>query len=188
MLDPSDVFETPITSAEATELKLSPSQFVALDLMLQGSTLVAASRAAGVTRKTLYRWMHHDPKFQAAFNAWQLDAITSARARLLALTDDAVNTVGARLKVDGRLAFSLLKSMGALDRPEPGSTDPDDIEQLMETNRAKERAKMREAQFEAKLEEFGLGPMGPGPRLMEIQARMKQAREEIAAGRGRVKS
>jgi transposase-like protein len=141
MLDPDDVFQTPITSAEATELALSPAQFVAIDLMLQGSTMVAAARSAGVTRKTLYRWLHHDPKFQAAYNAWQLDALTSARSRLLAMTDDAVNTLAARVKTDGRLAFSLLKSLGTLDRPTPGSTDPEEIEvqRQLEAQRAQEK-------------------------------------------------
>jgi hypothetical protein len=156
-LDPSDRSATPITSAEATELALSPAQFIAIDLMLQGNTLVAAARSAGVTRKTLYRWLHHDPKFQAAYNAWQLDLLTSARSRLLSLTDDAVNTLTVHVKTDGRLALALLKSLGTLDRPTPGSTDPEEIAQRMKIERRETEAELNESDFIASLGGLGTG-------------------------------
>ena len=119
--------------------------------------MVAAARTAGVTRKTLYRWLHHDARFQAAYNAWQLDALTSARARLLAMTDDALNTLAARIKTDGRLAFSLLKSLGTLDRPTPGSTDPEEVSQCMEIERREKENKLRENDLFASLGSLGLG-------------------------------
>jgi hypothetical protein len=119
--------------------------------------MVASARSAGVTRKTLYRWLHHDPKFQAAYNAWQLDAITSAHSRLLAMTDDAVNTVGVSVKTDGRLAFALLKSLGAMDRPTPGSTDPEEISQQMEIERRKKESILEAESFLSSIGGLGLG-------------------------------
>ena len=122
--------------------------------------MVAAAKSAGVTRKTLYRWLHHDPKFQAAYNAWQLDAITSARSRLLAMTDDAVNTLGTSVKSDGRLAFALLKSLGTLDRPTPGSTDPDEVAQRMKIEQRESESESEESDFLSVTGGFGI----PKPR------------------------
>jgi hypothetical protein len=70
-----------------------------------------------------------------------LDALTGARTRILAMGDAAVTTVGAAVKTDARIALTVLKSLGMLDRPTPGSTDPEEIEQLqkLEKKRAEEK-------------------------------------------------
>ena len=155
MLDPSDGFFEPITREEATELALSPAQYLAIDLMLQGNTLVASARSAGVTRRTLYNWLHHDPKFQAAYNAWQADVVTSARSRSLGMLDDAANTLGVAVKTDGRLAFSVLKSMGVLETPTPGSMDPEEVAQRLEIEKREKESKLKDDEFFASI--GGLG-------------------------------
>jgi hypothetical protein len=75
-------------------LSLTPPQRKAIEKLTAGHTVADSATAAGVNRCTLYRWLKHDPEFQAAYNAWQQDAIATARGRLLALTDTAVTAVG----------------------------------------------------------------------------------------------
>jgi hypothetical protein len=129
---------------EAKAFALSREQRRAIEMMLNGSTLGVAASAAGVTRMTLYRWLKHDANFQAAYNAWQQDALVAARTRLLALTDVAVTTVSHAAKHDARIALSLLKSLGALERPTPGSTDPTEVRQRIEIDRQKADAQLGE--------------------------------------------
>ena len=85
--------------AEAGELVggsaggLSQSQEMALAALRGGQTFVRAAEEAGVTRMTLYRWLRGNAHFRAAFNAWQEEAVESARARLIKLADQAVDVV-----------------------------------------------------------------------------------------------
>jgi hypothetical protein len=144
VLDGSGGVITPITREEATELALSPAQYMAIDLLLQGNTLIASAQSAGVTRRTLYRWLHHDAKFRAAYNAWQADVVTSARSRSLGMLDDAANTLAVAVKTDGRLAYAVLKSMGVLEKPVPGSMDPEEIKQAMEIEEREKENQLKE--------------------------------------------
>ena len=153
--------EAALSPAELIALALLPEQRTAIEKMLSGHTLVASATAAGVTRMTLYRWLHHDPKFQAAYNAWQLDAITGAQTKLLAMTNTAVNTVGQAIRTDAKVAITLLKSVGALDRPRPGSTDPEEVKTLMEIAAMYHKNRMDEEYFNAK-NLHGTGPGVPG--------------------------
>ena len=116
-----------------------------------GCTLISAADAAGVTRMTLYRWLNHDAKFQAAYNAWQQDAVLNARTKVLSMADTAVNTVGHALKTDARLAFRFLQSLGTLTHPTPGPTDPTEVAQRMRADRQKAEAKLGEDLFHASL-------------------------------------
>jgi transcriptional regulator with XRE-family HTH domain len=135
----------------ALALALSPSQLTAIEQMLSGHTLVAAANAAGITRMTLYNWLHHDAKFQAAYNAWQLDAVTRMRTKLLSISDIATNTVSQAVRSDARLAFAVLKELGGLDRPTPGSTDPEEVEQVMEIEQRKAEERLGEQLFWASI-------------------------------------
>ena len=83
-------------------MQLSPPQRTAIQLLTSGKTVVDSALAAGVSRATLYRWLKDDPNFQAAHNAWQHDAIATARSKLLALTDAAIETVRCALLKDGK--------------------------------------------------------------------------------------
>jgi alpha-beta hydrolase superfamily lysophospholipase len=133
-----------LSAAEQLALALSPAQLLALEKMLSGHTLIASADAAGVTRMTLYSWLHRDAKFQAAYNAWQLDALTRVRTKLLSMADIAANTIAQAIKSDARLAFAVLKALGGLDRPTPGSTNPEEVEQVMEIEQRKAEEKLGE--------------------------------------------
>jgi hypothetical protein len=139
---------TPLLSAaEAVALSLSPAQLLAMGRMLSGHTLGDAAGAAGVTRMTLYRWLHYDAKFQAAYNAWQLDALTSIRTKLMSIGDAAVNTIGRAVKTDPKVALAVLKALGTLEPPKPGSTDPEEVLQRMEVERRDKEEKMAEERY-----------------------------------------
>src|SRR5438309_1129369 len=43
---------------------LPPDQLLVIDLLLTGGSLTHVADAARIDRKTLYRWRHHDPRFQ----------------------------------------------------------------------------------------------------------------------------
>src|SRR5260221_559194 len=83
-----------VSAAEARALALSPAQRTAIEKLTCGHTLVDSATAAGVNRTTLYRWLKSDAQFQAAYNAWQQDALATARARMLGLTDVALTSLG----------------------------------------------------------------------------------------------
>jgi hypothetical protein len=174
--------EPPLYPDEVTALALSPSQLTAIQKMLSGHSLGASAGAAGVTRQTLYNWIHHDPKFQAAYNAWQLDALTSVRTKLLAMGDSAVNTVSRAVKHDPKIALAVLKAIGTLTAATPGSTDPEEVEERMELNRSQEQQELGEKMFWASI--GSVGPSGTAA-MKEIrrQREEKERREKEGAGK-----
>jgi len=127
-----------VTPAEATALMLSKPQRTAIIQLTSGSTRSAAAIAAGVTRATLYKWLNHDPAFQAAFNAWQKDLITTTQGQLLAASQEAVAVVlSAIRRGDARLAWKLLQSQGLIAPPNPGPTDVRELQLRQELDRKK---------------------------------------------------
>lgn len=132
--------------AAAAAEGLSPPQRSALERMAAGGTATAAAAAAGVSRQTVHRWLRDDPAFAAAHNAWQAAAVESARGRLLALADAAVDTVAAALAHgDAKTALVVLQRQGLLAPPTPGPTDP----ALVARQDRHRRARAAQAQFEA---------------------------------------
>src|SRR5205823_5410865 len=115
---------------------------------------------------------------------WQLDALTCARTRLLAATDDAVTTVVGAVRTDPRIALTILKSLGTLDRPTPGSTDPEEVEQRMDLARQKAEADLGQQAFFASLGSIGLGGLGlgggsKGLLSQSLRAEMEKDREVL---------
>jgi hypothetical protein len=76
---------------------------------------------------TIHRWFG-DPVFLAAFNDWQQEVATTARARLLAGVEDALNTVLSAVR-DGNatIAWRLLQGQGFTTGHAVGPTDPAEI-------------------------------------------------------------
>ena len=125
-----------VTPAEAAALQLTPAQRTAIIQLTSGATRSAAAMAAGVTRTTLYKWLNHDPNFQAAFNAWHKDLITTAQGQLLAASQEAINAVlNAIRRGDARLAWKLLESQGLTKLATPGSTDVAQLQRQAELDR-----------------------------------------------------
>ena len=123
--------------------------------MTAGYSLAHSAAAAGVHRTTLYRWLTHDPNFAAAYNAWQHDALATARGRLLALTDTAVTSVGRSIaKGDGRLALQLLDRLGLTTAVKPGPTDPADVQRDQNVEQRLRKLERRKAESKLKLDEL----------------------------------
>ena len=149
-----------VTLAEAAALELTGPQRAAIVRLTSGSSHVEAATAAGVSRMTLYRWLNHDPAFQAAFNAWQRDVLSTARGQLTAMTRDALAAVmGAIRGGDARLAWKLLESQGVTAKPVAGPTDVEELRRREELERKKreigerkERNRVAKEEFEAEMD------------------------------------
>jgi hypothetical protein len=144
-----------VSPAEARAMPLSPAQRTAIEKLTSGHTLVDSATAAGVNRTTLYRWLKHDPAFQAAYNAWQHDALATARGRLLALSDIAVTAVSkAMQRGDGRLALKVLERMGIAERPTPGPTDTEEVKREQAVENKSREIERRKAEERVRFEEL----------------------------------
>jgi hypothetical protein len=85
-----------------------------------------AAAAARVHRSSLSRWLHHDPNFRAAYNAWRRELIDSTHAKLLHTAELATGAIHRAIaKGDGRLALALLDRLG-LASPAAASVGPTD--------------------------------------------------------------
>jgi len=124
----------PPSPEESDSLNLTPPQRIALEHILLGSQLSVAARVAGVTRMTLYRWFHHDPNFQAAYNTWQADAILNSRTRFLAMTNTATSTLECAVQSDPRIALAVLKATGILQPAIAGPTEPEECRRQIDLN------------------------------------------------------
>lgn len=69
--------------------KLTPKQEQAIRALLTSKNVGEAAVAAGVSERTLYRWLT-DPAFRAALSVAEGDLLDAATRRLLTLQDDAI--------------------------------------------------------------------------------------------------
>jgi hypothetical protein len=130
------------------DLGVSVPQEKAIAALAIGRSAIEAAVEAGVSRRTLHRWMREDAAFIAAYNAWRRDATQSARGRMMALTNDAVDALAAAVrKGDGRLALQLLKSLGVAATEPEGPVDPKTVARERELKRLKEESEMMKKEF-----------------------------------------
>lgn len=123
----SIVVASPVGIAHlGTELGDLPArQRTALVSLAAGHGFNEAARAAGVTRQALFAWRTKDARFQAALNAWQQDAVASARHRLVGLLDGAVTCLSDAIHAsDTRTALEIVRRLSVLEPIAAGPTDP----------------------------------------------------------------
>jgi hypothetical protein len=102
---------------------LSVSQALAMSCIMRGGTMTAAAEAADVTRRALYEWLEPGEPLYEAINVWKQDLATTARTRLLMMTDLATQNILSALKRgDAKLAMQLVQKIGVLDAPPVGPT------------------------------------------------------------------
>lgn len=105
---------------------LSTLQEQALQQLAAGTSIRETARVIGVHRRTVHRWLAADSNFAAAYNAWQRETVDSGRARVLAMTDLALDTVQTAIQQgNARVAMQVAKATGALDAPRPKQMDPE---------------------------------------------------------------
>jgi hypothetical protein len=73
--------------------KLGPKQEAAILSLLSQRNFEEAARAAGITPRTLYRWME-EPDFRAAYRNARRAAFSQSVARLQQMSAAAVSTLG----------------------------------------------------------------------------------------------
>jgi hypothetical protein len=100
----------------AGEVPLSGPQRQAMEWLMNGGSVSEAAQYAGVARQTVSRWIHEDPDFSALFSYWQEQVKATSNARLVALSEIAIDTVAdaIRSRKDVRAAMALLKGTGML--------------------------------------------------------------------------
>jgi len=126
---------------DAAESPLTPPQRTALVALVGGMSQIEAANEAGVSRWTLHRWLRDDTDFQAAFNAWQQDALATAQNQLRAAMQEAVSTVldAIERRNDANLAWKLLQSQGATAPPRPGASDAAELKRQQALERKRQR-------------------------------------------------
>ena len=83
---------------------LSTKQQKALDALLRGCTQDAAAREAGVSRRTLGRWMSRNVAFQQALRSAEQEALQRIHRRLVALAESACDALGQALRGEAQPA------------------------------------------------------------------------------------
>ena len=72
--------------------ELSNRQKAVLSYFLEGATVAQASENAGVTERTIYRWLN-EPGFKAELKAGEQAVLERTTRRLLALTETALDSL-----------------------------------------------------------------------------------------------
>lgn len=135
--DDSPRIETPAAAmASAMPEGLSDHQRKVMTYLATGHSIAKAAHLGKVNRRTVYRWLNDDAQFCAVYNAWRRELEQSAKTRLLAMADDAIDTIhGAILTGHVNASLTVAKSMGLLTKPRIG---PDDPERILRKRRARE--------------------------------------------------
>lgn len=130
---------TRIVRSEVQVVGISTAQETALAALRAGNSFTKAAEEAGVNRATVYRWVQRDPAFRAAYNAWQRELDESAHARLLKLSERAVEVLEDALRQrDKEIAFKMLKHLGVLRPRRAGSTDEQVVKLQLELKQKRE--------------------------------------------------
>lgn len=144
---------------EVEVVRANTAQETALAALRAGSSFATAAREAGVNRATVYRWVQRDPGFRAAYNAWRGELAESANARLLKMTERAVELIGEALeKGDRQIAFKMLRQMGMLRPRRRGTTDEQVLTLQMDLKQRRELQRAEGNMFDYLLEKMGVPP------------------------------
>jgi transposase len=134
-----------LAGSEVQGVGMSTAQESALAALRAGSSFPKAAEEAGVNRTTVYRWVQRDPAFRAAYNAWQRELADSAHARLLKLSERAVEVLEEALKYgDKDVAYKMLKHLGILRPRKAGPTNEQVLKLQIDL---KEKRELRRAEL-----------------------------------------
>ena len=156
----------------ADGIQLTATQERALRELAAGQNISGAAHLAGVDRRTVYRWMRADPNFASAYNAWKNEIVASGRARVLALTDLAIDTVkNAMLQGNARVAVQVAKATGAMQTPRPATTNPEHLRRRQEVRDARRALAIKAAEKQLRKDSGEDNPHGP-PKNISTYAGM----------------
>ena len=83
---------------------LTAKQQKALDALLRGCTQEAAAREAGVSRRTLGRWLTQNVAFQQALRSAEQEALKRIHRRLVGLAENACDALARALQGEAQPA------------------------------------------------------------------------------------
>jgi hypothetical protein len=117
-------------TAQKNDSKVTPSQLLAIDVLLAGGTDSEAAKAASVTRETVCRWRHSDADFIATLNRERLavseataDSLRRASLKAIAALSGILSEEDRSLQIK---AASILLAQRC-DVQAPGDTDAEEI-------------------------------------------------------------
>jgi hypothetical protein len=91
---------------------LSEQQEQVLEWLIGGGSISEAAEFAGITRRTISRWLHEDPDFRAVYDAWKAEANQLLEGRLIAAGEAAMdNILGAVRNRDVRASQFVIKAL-----------------------------------------------------------------------------
>ena len=95
---------------------LSEVQRLAMEWLMGGGSVTEASQYAGVCRQTVSEWLNHDDRFRRVFHEWQIHVRTMNHARLIALSESAMETVALSIREtkNAQVALVVLNSLRML--------------------------------------------------------------------------
>ncbi len=132
---------------------VSPVQSLAIEALAGGSNVTAAAKAAGVTRETVSRWMHHDPVFITELHNIQVEMATQTRCALEALGMRSIETLSNALQNNFvqstalRAACAVLKILGANRAETLEPTTPQEVQ--LRLREREQKLQERQAKLDA---------------------------------------
>jgi hypothetical protein len=113
---------------------ISATQTLALEALLKGASVTKTANEAGVARKTVSRWVHHDPAFHAEKQNARAEMALQTRCALEALGMRAVGVLVEAMQNQFmhpwrfRAACALLKMIGADKAETMPSTTAEEVQ------------------------------------------------------------
>jgi uncharacterized protein YggE len=92
----------------------------AIAALLSTPTIADAAKAVGLGEKTLRRWLHEDPAFQAAYHDARRQAVQNAVARLQGLLSKATATLD-RAMTCGSSSVEVRAALAVIDQAYRGA-------------------------------------------------------------------
>lgn len=91
---------------------LTPSQYLAINILETGATHQAAADGAGVHRVTVSRWVHHHPAFRAELNRRCEERSERLSAKIAEITFDALEVIHEAIQGgDANTALVVMKQL-----------------------------------------------------------------------------
>ena len=160
-------------------VKLPPKQRIACDALGSGCGVPEAARRAGVDRTTVSRWLHHDAKFIAAYNALILDNIKSSRAEMASLLPLASAALRKELeKGNGWLALQFYREARSLGLLEVGPTSPKAVKEELKLAQQVHEAELMKKQMQLQEQQMEIDKLRAKLDLNNREKKIEAAKEE----------
>jgi len=119
-------------SSPISNFSLSPTQASVVAALVQGKSVSAAARQAGIHRTTVHNWMRGEPEFKAAVHRAKRDYVEFLNDQLRELATGALQTLHHLIEDPATPSTVRLKAaLAVLERPQlpdGGWSLPDGVE------------------------------------------------------------